>query len=181
MARRKVKRQPGRHKRWGQQKVNSGPAKMAGYMNDQKKFVDMSLGSRSQVARGGDGYTRNHEYLLKKYPAPPPLEQSKPEQIVAKAKAGYPRAVVLTQLMQGKFRWQKEQKIRPVKLVDGKWTKLTLYIGGSILFFVQEKVFSTHRIFLHSINYPDLDGAMYAYKQGRIDYIGRVEEEFNPP
>lgn len=181
MPRRKVKRQPGRSKRWGNGKVNTGPAKMAGFMNDQKKFVDMSLGSRSRVARGGEGYSRNHDYLMQKFPGPPPLETAKPEQIVAKAMLGYPRAVVLTQLMQGKYRWQKERTVNQYKLLDGKAVKLTLFIGANVLFFVKETLVGYDWVILHSITYSSLDRAMRAWRTGNVAYVSRVVQKGNPP
>jgi len=183
MAWKKARKQPGRSRRWSQHKVNTGPNPMAGYMNDKKKFIPISLGSRSDAARGGEGYTPNHEYLLRKYPAPPPLEQASPEQIVAKAKNGYPRAVVLTQLAQGRFRGQREQRIHELLLQDGKYIKMRLYVGGSYLFFVREKLVThaNERVLSHSITYRNLERAMFAYKMEKIVWTGHVTQPIAPP
>lgn len=85
--------------------------------------------------------------------------------VETKAFMGVPRAIVLTRLWQGRYA-QGTEDIHEIKILDGKFIKLSLFFHFNSFFFIEKNLIKLKsRV---SIVYPDRGYALYAYRNDRI-------------
>lgn len=166
------------HKRFSVRSLNTGPSKIASFMNDKKKSVDITIGSRNRAARVLKDPAML-AYLNGKYPAKFDLEKASVEELIRVAKGsptsdsgGNPRAQIKLKMMADALETLPE--LHEVFFVNTRYLKIKCYFNQGEATMIQEVTRGSVLRIYRSITYGNIGIAKTHHTMGRICWI-------NPP
>lgn len=164
-----------------------GLAANPGFIDDGGKFTPISIRSRAKA-----GGISEDPWLSSIFKDNNPFKKTVDGSVVPNEDGIFarsagpnanPRAVVLAKLIQstrGAGSLQKEIQFVHQDLLNGRFVKLRIYVGGNEAFFVEQTVRPTKIIYRRSIVYQGREKALEKYGYGRIIWASHCVVP-NPP
>lgn len=162
-------------KRFSQRSLNTGPSRIASFMNDQNKSVNITLASRnraSQTLRDPAMLA----YLNGKYPAKFDLEKASIQELIRVAKGspsgeggGNPRAAIRLRMLADAL--ETEPHLSEVYFLNTPSLKVKCFFSRDEATLVKETLRGRRVRIFRSLTYPTITIAKQKYVMGTICWI----------